>query len=1060
MPVFVERTRSPLAVALFVPAILGGLLTGATFAEGIRGQAVVNLTFDEAAGAALDTATAGAAKDNGALVNNPQRVSSSFPGQSGKQALVLDATARQYIQFADSADLDRPDAATISLFFVNLHSGADEAFHGIFAKRDEAGAKNANYGINYSVKGDAFQIYVNDGSGFKTATYSVQATVGYRRPVFITAVFQIADAPAPDADEDKDDVLIRFYANGAAVPPKAATGGFVAGADVWLTDVKVATLVNDVPLTLGASTPALEHASCVVDEFSLFAKALSADEAATLFAEVAGPNARLELATTELPVSAAPQIRGLSLYGLQSGQTSVLTVTGANLLPTPGLVLPFAADRVVPRPGATAERVEFEVALPASVAAGHYPLRVRTAAGISGALTLAVDALPQVAYAESTPDKPVALPIAISGAITGEQQHRVYFTGKTGQRVVVDLECKRLGSAMDPVLELRNPRGAPLNIAWGKSQYRGDTRIEATLFADGVYGVDLHDLAYKAPGSNSYRLKIGDLKIIDTTFPPAVASGSQQTVAAIGTGMDPTATLPIDMQNLIAGVPQPVNLPATLGVVGPAPMVVVSDAVEMLEAAQPEGQLQAVDVRFAERAHVPVVVNGRISRPGETDRYLLQVSPGMTLSLSIESNGIRSPLDGRLLVLAHPDGSVLAASEERPTLDFAVPAGVSSVEVAVRDLNRRGGSDYVYRLRLIATGQPDFSLSVDTERIVLARDGTAALRVDVNRVGYNGPVALTLAGAPELSISPTEIPAGVSKALLLLTSRSADSGSEALVRRMRLIGQSAGLEPPLRRMALSPADSKLALIPAERAELTVALVPAGGTSVEVGPLPPIVFKGTEILLPVLLKRTDPKLAGQAARLTLRSTEAARTRTDNTNPAAPKQVAVPLVRSLPEQSFPAGVTAGSIRIVLPLEVEEAAFDAMIRVEFVAQPFSDRVVAAIDSAPFRLNVQNAVTIQPAANALMLAGKAETKFTGTLKRTAGYAQPVEISLVNLPAGYVAPKAIVAANQEQFEIVVTAPEVAAAADLPNVALRVTTTVGGLLQNDLPIATKATPGK
>jgi hypothetical protein len=1060
MPVFVKTTRSLPVAGLLLPAVLLGLLTGAAQAQGVRGQAVVNLSFDEVSGAALDTATAGAAKDNGALVSNPPRIASSFPGQSGRQALVLDAATKQSVQIADSADLDRSDAVSVSLFFVNLHSAADEPFHGVFAKRDDAGAKNANYGINYSVKGDAFQVYVNDGSGFKTATYSTQAAVGYRRPVFITAVFEVGDAPTPDADEDKDDVLIRFFANGAPVTAKAATGGVVTGADVWLTDVKAATLINDAPLTLGSSTPALEHANCVIDEFSLFAKALSAEEAAALFVEVAGPNSKAELATIELAVPATPQIRELSLQGLQSGQTSVLAVSGANLLPAPGLVLPFAVERVAVRPGATAERVEFEVALPAGVAAGHYPLRVRNASGISGALTLAVDALPQAAYADSTPDKPVTLPIAISGTLTGEQQHRVYFAGKAGQRVVIDLECKRLGSAMDPVLELRNPRLAPLNIAWGKPQYRGDTRIEATLFADGVYSVDLHDLAYKAPGPNSYRLKIGDLKIVDTTFPPAVASGAQQTVAAIGPGMDPTTTLPVDMHNQVAGIFQPVNLPATLGVTGPAPLVVVSDAVETLEAAQPEGQLQTVDVRFAQRAHVPVVVNGRISRPGETDRYLLQVAPGMTLNLSVESHGIRSPLDARLLVLAHPDGSVLAASEERPTLDFAVPAGVSSVEVAVRDLNRRGGPDYVYRLRLIAAGQPDFTLSLDAERIALSRDGTVALRVDVNRAGYNGPIALALDGPAELSIAPTEIPAGVSKALLLLKSQSADSNGEALIRRARLIGQSTGLEPSLRRMALAPADNKLALVPAEWTELMVALAPASGTSVEVNPVPTVVFKGTEISLPVLLKRTDPKLAGQAARLTLRTTEAARTRTDNSNPAAPKQVPVPLVRSLPEQALAAGVTSGSIRVVLPLEIEEASIDAMIRVDFVPQPFSDRVVARLDSAPIRLAVQNAVTLQPAANALALAGKTETKLTGTAKRTAGFAQPVEIALVNLPGGYSAPKVTLAADQETFEIVVTAPEIAAAADLPNVALRVTATDGSPLLKDLPIVTKVTPGK
>jgi hypothetical protein len=126
--------------------------------------------------------------------------------------------------------------------------------------------------------------------------------------------------------------------------------------------------------------------------------------------------------------------------------------------------------------------------------------------------------------------------------------------------------------------------------------------------------------------------------------------------------------------------------------------------------------------------------------------------------------------------------------------------------------------------------------------------------------------------------------------------------------------------------------------------------------------------------------------------------------------------------------------------------------------VPQSFSDQVLASAYSRPFRLAVQPAVALQPVSNSLMLTSKGETKLTGKLQRTAGFTQPVDLTLVNLPAGYSAPKIAIAADQDQFEIVVTAPEVAAAADLPNIALRVTAPNGKPLLGDLPIATKVTP--
>lgn len=1023
----------------------------------IRPQAVVNLSFDEVSGDALDSATAGGAKDNGVLQNGIVRVKSPFWGQSGRQAVILDAAARQFVHVADSPDVDRPDAVSFSLFFVNLHPAADATYHGIVAKRDEA-KQITNYGINYANSSDTFQVYINDGAGYKVATYGVSATVGQRRLVFITAVFQVGDAPAPDADEDKDDVLIRFYVNGQPAKPKGAVGGTVAGNDVWLTDVKIASLLTDTPLTLGASTPVAEFASCVIDEFSLFARALSNDEVAKLFVEVAGPTAAASIAEESKPIPAGPEISALSLNGLTRGQTTVLAISGTNLLPDPLLVSTAPFEKQVLRPGATPERVEIEVTVSATAPAGHFPLRVETPRGISGAMTIAVDALLQIPFAESSPEKPITLPAAISGTLSGQQVAKVYFTGKAGQRLVVDLECRRLGAAMDPVLELRNPRGAPLNIAWGRPQYRGDTRIEVNLFADGVYSVELHDLAYKAPGQNNYRLKMGDLKLIDTTFPAAVVSGAKRSVAAIGPGMDPTATLAVDMQNQVAGLVRSFGLPVETGATGPAPDLVSSGAVELLEEPPADGKLQVIDAQFSERAHVPVVVNGRIARHGETDKYVLQVKPGMTLSLAVDSYGLHSPLDPQIVVLSHPDAIRQVFSEERPALDYVVPAGTSTIQIAIHDLNHRGGPDFVYRLRIAPAGHPDFSLSVASDRIVLPRDGSTVVRLDVTRAGYDGPIALSLQGAPEITLFPAEIPAGVSKAFVVLSAKFPEAAAGTSARQFRLVGTSAGLDPPLQRVALAPADNRLALVPGTRSDLAAAVAGPSSFSLELGNLPPAWFRGADADLPVTVKVQNAELARHPVRLALLTTEAVRTQVDPADPAKQRQIPVPLLQSLPAQTLSPGEAAGSLRVAVPLDVVEGQIDCVVRAEFLPHAFSDKVLATAYSRPFRLPVQNAVAVQLAANNLALTGNAPTKFSGAIKRTAGYTGAIDVSLLNLPAGYQAPKVTVAPDQERFELVVSAPAVAAAADLPNIQFRIATLSGSLLQRDTAVPSKVVP--
>jgi hypothetical protein len=1021
----------------------------------VRSQAVVNLTFDEESDDALDTATVGAAKDNGKFVSGAGRVNSPFPKQSGKRAVVLDADSRQFIQIPDSPDLDRPDAVTFSLFFVNLQPANDTAYHGIVAKRDEA-RQITNYGINYSQNGDVLQLYINTGSGYKSAVYSLNGAVGRRRPVFITASLQVGDAPAPDADEDQDDLLLRFYINGQPVKPKAANGGTIVENDVWLTDVNGTQLLNDVPLTIGASNAAIEHTSCLVDEFSLFARALSPADVMKLFNEVAGP-ATPSPADHFKPPTAGPAISSLSLHGLTRGHATVIAVTGTNLLPDPVLVSSAAIEKQVVRPGATAERVEFEVTTTAHAPAGHFPLRIQTAHGISGALPIAVDSLPQLPFTETSPEKPLPIPVAVSGTLSGQQQVKIFFAGKSGQRAIIDLECRRLGATMDPVLELRNPRGAPLNIAWGRPQLRGDTRIEAHLFTDGVYSVEFHDLAFKAPAQSQYRLKIGDLKLVDTTFPAGINSTDERDVIAIGPGFDPAATLRVKMQR-ISGTMLSVPLLPETGAVAPSPSVLSSGSLEVLEQARPQNELQTVNATFADPNSV--VINGRITRHGETDVYALQVTPGTTLKFSSESYSFHSPLEAHLEVRSHPEGKTLAMSEDQPALDFAVPAGTTAIQLAISDLNRRGGPDFVYRLRMTPAGFQDFSLSVAADRVLLPHGGTAVLRVDVNRNGFDGPVALELQGLHRFSISPAEIPAGASKALLVLQDKGAAASPTNFATQIQLLGRSVVADPRQFRVraAQVPFDGRLALLPELRTEMTCILTSPAAAAIELGALPVAWFRGVDMDVPVALKVQNPDLAKLAVRLTLLTTEATRNVVDPSDPTQQRRINLPIIRSLPEQSLTAGESSGAVRIAVPLDIAENQIDAVIRADFVPNPFSETTITSIYSPSFRLPVQDAVTLQLAANNLTLAGNAQTKFTGTIKRTASFVSPIDVSILNLPAGYSAPKFTIAADQEQFELIVTSPAVTAAANLPNIQLRVTTPTGALLQKDTPIATNVTP--
>jgi hypothetical protein len=1032
---------------------------GTALADSVRSRAVVNYTFDEESGDMLDSAAAGQGSDVGKLMNEARRVPSPFWGQTGKQALLLEADKQQFVQVADSPDLDRPEAVSLGFFFLSLHDPEFAGFHGVVAKRAADQGAVTNYGINYNPKSDAFQLYINDGGGFRSVIFSVKDIVPPGRRAFLTATFEIGRAPDSN-DENRKDLRIRLFVNGKQIKPKAApAGGSLVENDAWLTNVNVAGLLNDVPLTIGSSMPNAEFTSGLYDEFSLFAEALSPEDASKLFLEVAGPNAeKLAQQEQQPPASTAPGITALSMNGLQIGTKSRLTINGRNLGESPVVAMPIDGLEQAVQDGSNANRLIVDLTLPAETPPGYYPLRVHTPAGISDSLAVAVDHLPQVPAGQSTPDKPAELPAAFSGTLAGAAQPRIYFQGRAGDRIVADVEAKRLGAAMEPVLEIKTQRGTPLAIEWGKVHLRGDTRAEVRLPSDGLYFVELHDLAYKAPGQNPFRLKIGDLNLIDAVFPPAVLAGVQTDVEVIGAI---GATGP---QSYVVTSGEQVRTGDLLKLregdfAGPAPVVAFSDAVEIVEAPPSADELQTIDATFAEIKHVPLVINGRISEPEQQDRYLLNVTPGSKLKFTLTARGLHSPLDGRLAVLKHPDGNRLAASNDAagtrdPVLEYTVPVGVDQIQLAVGDLFERGGPEFLYRLRVAPADRPDFSLALLTPKVDLPVNGTAVLELQVNRSHYSGPIRLTVDGDDSIRTVPTSITAGSGKAFVTLSRK--DGGTVPAFHRVRIVAESKGLAPPIRRIASVPLGGDKVAIPGYDDVLPVALHPPVAVSLDVADLPPALLKGLDAELPVVLSRETSPDDGLAVRLTLLSTEAVRP----VDPQDANKGNKPLIRSLPYQSVAADAEAGSLTVAVPLDVAEPAIDFVVRGDLVPNAYSPQVLASVYSRPFRLPVNNAVEMKPGADEFTLTGEQQTKITGTLKRTAPFAGTVEIAVNGLPEGYTAAKIAVLADQEQFELLVTAPKIDKDTPLENITLTITTAAGAALLPNQPIKLKAVVAK
>ena len=347
---------------------------------------------------------------------------------------------------------------------------------------------------------------------------------------------------------------------------------------------------------------------------------------------------------------AAPQLSNISLRGLKIGSTTTLTIEGADLLPDPRVVLsvPIASQTI--HSGATASRCEVDVKLGQRIAPGFYNLRVANAKGISNALVISIDTLEQMPFASGV----MSLPTALHGSLGDSPSLKTSFAGKKGQHLIVDIEARRLGAAFDPVLELYNPAHVLMAIAQPQQSLGGDARLQAVLPADGSYGVELHDLLYRPGEPRFFRLKLGELCYADLVFPMGARRSTTRSFELIGNSPSSPPSVNMELRTFLPELPG--SLPVRPGATGPAPPILVSDFPEIEETPQPPGKLQEVAV--------PVIINGRISAPGEVDRYLVHVKAGMRLRFDLIANRAGSALDA-VLELRNESGALQAESDDR-----------------------------------------------------------------------------------------------------------------------------------------------------------------------------------------------------------------------------------------------------------------------------------------------------------------------------------------------------------------------------------------------------------
>jgi hypothetical protein len=721
-------------------------------------------------------------------------------------------------------------------------------------------------------------------------------------------------------------------------------------------------------------------------------------------------------------LQAAPTIRDIQPRGAQRGKTFTLYVRGDGLtqgaqikstLPASFSQLTLSkdplSDQGAARPGTV---LPYLVALKADTPIGFYPIRVSTGDGISNVVLFSVGDLPEVEEIESkNPKQPnnlpaeaekVQVPAVINGTLVGPDIDNYTFTAKAGQKLVFEVEARRAGSAIDPAIEIYDSAGRELARNDDAPGLGVDSRVEVTFPKSGDYRVRIHDSKFSDQAANFYRLKIGSYPYADAIFPLGWQRGGTTEVTLLGGNLAHPVKTAVDL-NTKSGFAF-VRLPGSMS---PPFLFAVSDNPETI---RPDGE---APLSLTE----DTIVNGRISKAGEIDRYKLAVEPGQKWVFEVAAASLGTSQLDAILTLYDAAGKKLVAGDDGngldPVLPFTIPGGVKELTIAVEDLLGRGGNMFAYQLKA-KQQEPDFSVDLATPFVNVPLSGTATVVCVVQRRGYDGALRLTIPNLPEgFHVAGGHVPpesaaqlfnndnAGRRTAVSTLTITS-DSTAKPQSVELSVIAEAVTPNGSIRRMARGP--GMIVAVKGDKQKpftaawldmkLPMATTTALPVSLEV-PTPQVrISQGFEYALDYRVKRKEGgKVTGRVAQQIAGAVSNLR-----------------VIRGLENNKNP---DAGSVLISTTFATPVTTFDMIVS----APAEIDGKPVTVFAPALEIEVAPGYQIQLSSSTMEIAPGGKMEVTGTVRRELTFeGGEIHIHAEDLPEQVKCPAVLVPADKQDF--------------------------------------------
>ena len=438
------------------------------------------------------------------------------------------------------------------------------------------------------------------------------------------------------------------------------------------------------------------------------------------------------------------------------------------------------------------DTVILKISIAAGAAPGDREIRLVTPNALSNPLKFCVGTLPEISKIAAKPANPdldkyieklggrpaptgtpkyeghISLPAIVNGQIMPGGVDRYRFSATRGQQLIFAASARSLIPYLadavpgwfESVLTIYDAKGKEL-ASGERFRLKPDPVIHFEVPRDGEYTMEIHDSIFRGREDFVYRLAIGELPLVTGIFPLGGKRGEKTFVALTGWNL-PEKTLTHDNSE--------VGIAALNGNFFNTVSFAVDNLPECFEREPNDSE------KTAQSVTLPVIVNGRISQPGERDVFRFAGHAGQQIVAEVFARRLDSPLDSFLRLtdaggkqLAFNDdfedkGSGLNTFHADSYLTATLPAD-GTYFIHLTDTQGQGGPEFAYRLRL-SEPQPDFALRVVPSSLSLRAGMSAPLTVfALRRDGFTNAINLELKGAPAgFSLSGARIPAGQDKA--------------------------------------------------------------------------------------------------------------------------------------------------------------------------------------------------------------------------------------------------------------------------------------------------------